>query len=138
MRAKEFITEGTLTSKVWKIVDAINDEINKRIYERLTGKRKTMMGLKDEKVNVRLVHVKEPSSRVWTRGDGSRYREPGYLYVEDADLKRLQRKYSTIKTLFPTMQQRSSVPPSPFLLLPEPNDRRTGAATPHKAFRHIQ
>jgi len=104
MKANDFITEASMFSKVNAIADALNKEISRTVLEKMTGKRRTMLALKDQKVNLALIHVKDPGMRVWTRGDGVRYKDPGYFYVNDSDLRRLGRKYSTIKTLFPTVE----------------------------------
>jgi len=106
MKSKEFIIEETLTesaleAKVRDIVQKLEQEIAATVTSKMTGKRKTMMALKDESVRINVLHVKSPSSRVWTRGDGSRYREPGDIRLSGG-FKRFQRQYSTFKKLFPT------------------------------------
>lgn len=98
------LTEATLYSKVRGIVDALNDEFARSVEERMTGKRKTMMALKGEDIKLDVLSIKDPGMRVWTRGDGTRYKDAGYIYVDTDKLKRLQRKYTSLKKLYPDVE----------------------------------
>jgi hypothetical protein len=104
MKSNEFLNEATMDSKVGDIVDALNKKITNDVKSRMTSKRLTMLALKDEEVRLTPVSFKTPSSRVWTRGDGSRYRDPGYIKIDDATMRYLQRTYSTFKKMFPTAE----------------------------------
>jgi len=87
-----------------ELADELNDEIAQTVKSRMTGKRLTMMTLKGESVHVGMIQVKSSGWTLWQRGDGSSYKDPGHIYIDSYNHKRLCQRYSTIKTLFPTVE----------------------------------
>lgn len=91
---------SVLEMKAWDMIDSINDDITKSVKARMTGKRLTMMALKDEHVIVQPLGIRPPDMRLWVRGDGCRYKDPGYIKVTDSHMEHYGRKYSSFKTMF--------------------------------------
>lgn len=92
-------------SKVNKITDEINATITENVKARMTGKRLTFMALKGHSVNVEPFDIRYPDDRMWTRNDGLRYKDPGYIRVMDSRMLWTQRRYSSFKTLHPSKQK---------------------------------
>lgn len=94
-----------LESKAWAVVDTINEEITNLVKSGMTGKRLTMMTLKGEAVFTCPLTIRPPDRRVWVRGDGSRYKDPGYIKTSTRAIRRYGRRYSTFRTMFRNDEQ---------------------------------
>lgn len=94
-------------TKVNTVIDAVNDDITNQVRGGMTGARLTMYILKTDGIGPRLYPLgnKEADYRVWTRGDGVRYKEPGYIQVLDDNARRYRNNFSTFKTLYPGKQE---------------------------------
>ena len=91
-----------INSEATKLIEEVQRDITDIIKNGMTGKRRTLMALKDEKVSTYILGIHFPRiSGVWCRGDGSRYRETCYIKLGGRHILQ-QRKYSTYKTHFPT------------------------------------
>ena len=91
-------------SKVNKITDDINATITENVKARMTHGRLTFMTLRNEGVDLEPFDIRYPDERVWTRNDGVRYKDPGYIKVTERRMRSDHRKYSSFKTLHPSKQ----------------------------------
>ena len=104
MKTKQFLSKGTYLEKVFHTTDYQNKMITDAVKGRMTTGRLTFMALKNEEVKLYPFDVRYPDSRVWTRGDGSRYKDPGYIRVIEANMRSWHIEYSSFKTLYPNKQ----------------------------------
>ena len=91
-------------SKINNIVNGINATITENVKERMTGKRLTFMALTNQEINIEPFEIRYPDDRIWTRNDGVRYKDAGYINVLDSKMLRMHRRYSSFKTLHPGKQ----------------------------------
>jgi len=90
--------------KVYDIVNTINDTITENVKARMTRGRLTFMALKNEEIDLEPFDIRYPDERVWSRGDGVRYKDPGYIRVMEGHMRAQHRKYSSFRTLHPNEQ----------------------------------
>jgi len=92
-----------MEGKALEFVIEQEEVINNIIKSNMSGKRLTMLILKEgaDIVSVDVLRVKAADWRVWTRGDGARYKEFGYIKVKEDNIKFTGRQYGTFKRLFP-------------------------------------
>ena len=92
-----------INTAAYKLIDEVHDDINRIVKNGMTGKRRTLLALKGEIVDICSLSVQSSTWRSWRRGDGSTYHEPHKIKLGSWH-KIHQREYSTYKTHFPTAE----------------------------------
>jgi hypothetical protein len=91
-----------LLTAAQNIIDKHNAEVVAEVKAGMSQKRLIMMSLRNEPVDIEPYGIHAPDNRVWTRGDGHRYKDPGYIEVCRWRLPEYHRSYSTFKRLYPS------------------------------------